>query len=246
VSNEKRRRQDQNRAQKQAEVVKAVAKDKRKSQFTRIGGIAAAAIAVIALLAFLNRGGNDSAASDTSVPVATEPVATTLPAVKPSGPAPSIVVPTGAKPSKLETKDLVVGTGPEVAVGDLVEVFYTGTSWELQKTFDENFTSDPPSPFTVTVGAGRVIKGWDEGLVGMKEGGRRQLIIPPDLAYGEESPTPAIAKNDTLIFVIEAARVTKAEGSASTSAPATTAPSTSAASASSTTAPAASTTTTAG
>jgi peptidylprolyl isomerase len=90
-------------------------------------------------------------------------------------------------------------------------VYYKGTSWLNKKEFDKNFGD--ATGFPVTVGAGGVIKGWDEGLVGAKEGGRRQLIIPPEMAYGSSAQGDKIAANDTLVFVIDIVKVTKASGS---------------------------------
>jgi FKBP-type peptidyl-prolyl cis-trans isomerase FkpA len=100
--------------------------------------------------------------------------------------------------------DLVVGTGPDATVGKLVTVNYTGWLYDTSKTdgkgtqFD---TSIGKQPFPFTLGAGQVIKGWDQGVVGMKGGGSRRLIIPPDLAYGASGTGP-IPPNATLVFDI--------------------------------------------
>jgi FKBP-type peptidyl-prolyl cis-trans isomerase FkpA len=100
--------------------------------------------------------------------------------------------------------DLVVGTGPDATVGKLVTVNYTGWLYDTSKTdgkgtqFD---TSIGKQPFPFTLGAGQVIKGWDQGVVGMKVGGSRRLIIPPDLAYGASGTGP-IPPNATLVFDI--------------------------------------------
>jgi peptidylprolyl isomerase len=226
VANQKRQRQDVNRAQKQQQAVQAAAKQKRRAKLTRVGSIAGVAVLAVALLAVFTRGGDDGATSTTLGASPTTPPST-QPPLKPSGPAPEITVPEAAPPAELQITDLSVGTGPVIEAGDRVEVFYTGTSYLTKKRFDENFSG---SAFPVTVGAGQVILGWDEGLLGMREGGRRQLVIPPGKAYGSNSPSPDIAKDDTLIFVVEAARVTKvasastttvAGGATTTGAPAT-------------------------
>lgn len=228
MANEKRQRQDLNRTAKQQELVKAAAKTRRRAQTTRIVSIVAVAVLAVGLLAVFTRGGGDGDTT-TTVAAAPEETTTTVAAVKPSGPAPSVTIPAGEPPKTLQIQDLSVGTGAVVESGDQVDAFYTGTSWLTKKRFDENFSSGLALP--VTVGAGGVIKGWDEGLVGMREGGRRQLIIPPDKAYGANSPSPDIAANDTLVFVVEIGRVTKRAGAPTTVggvAPATTAPATTA------------------
>jgi peptidylprolyl isomerase len=102
-------------------------------------------------------------------------------------------------PSGLQYEDLEVGKGPEVKVGDQPQVHYTGTFTD-QKKFDSS--RDRQQPFVFKLGDGQVIKGMDEGVVGMKVGGKRKLTIPPNLAYGEKGVGP-IPANSTLIFEIE-------------------------------------------
>jgi peptidylprolyl isomerase len=121
------------------------------------------------------------------------------------GTEPTVVVPSGSPPSQLLSHDLIVGTGATATDGSTVTVQYVGYSWTTKKKFDASW--DRNQPFVFTLGAGQVIPGWDQGVVGMKVGGRRELIIPPELAYGSQSPTPAIASNDTLIFVIDLLKV---------------------------------------
>jgi len=102
-------------------------------------------------------------------------------------------------------KDLVVGTGPAATAGQTVVVQYVGVSYATGKQFDASWVDGPggtPQPFTFQLGAGQVIKGWDEGVVGMHVGGRRELIIPPALAYGAQSQGP-ITPNETLVFVVD-------------------------------------------
>lgn len=100
---------------------------------------------------------------------------------------------------KLVIDDIVLGTGDEVKVGDTVSVHYVGT---LQGGGEFDNSMKRGQPFSFTVGEGRVIKGWEEGLIGMKVGGQRILVIPPDLAYGENGIGP-IPPNSTLVFSIE-------------------------------------------
>ena len=124
----------------------------------------------------------------------------------PLGPAespqkPTVIVPDGPPPEELVIEDLVEGSGPAAAAGNTLVVHYVGVAYSTGEEFDASW--DRGESFPVTLGSGGVIPGWEQGLVGMKTGGRRQLIIPPDLAYGEEGFPPAIGPNETLIFVID-------------------------------------------
>jgi peptidylprolyl isomerase len=114
---------------------------------------------------------------------------------------PAVDVPAGDPPKTLQSKDIAVGTGAEAANGQKVSVQYVGVSYSTKKQFDASW--DRGSPFKFTLGAGDVIQGWDQGVVGMKAGGRRHLVIPPDLAYGPGGYPPVIAGNETLVFVID-------------------------------------------
>jgi peptidylprolyl isomerase len=114
---------------------------------------------------------------------------------------PTVDVPAGDPPQTLQSKDIVVGKGAEAANGQKVSVQYVGVSFSTKKQFDTSW--DRGSPFKFTLGAGDVIAGWDRGVAGMKVGGRRQLVIPPDLAYGPGGYPPVIAPNETLVFVID-------------------------------------------
>jgi peptidylprolyl isomerase len=114
---------------------------------------------------------------------------------------PTVEVPDGDPPPTLQSKDIVVGTGPEAVAGKKVSVQYVGVSFSTKKQFDASWGKG--SPFSFTLGAGNVIDGWDRGVAGMKVGGRRQLVIPPDLAYGPGGYPPVIAPNETLVFVVD-------------------------------------------
>ena len=121
-----------------------------------------------------------------------------------SGSAPTVVVPTGAPPSQLESADLITGTGATAEDGDKLTVQYVLATYSTHKVVQSSWTSQP---FPFTLGEGQVIPGWDQGVVGMKVGGRRELIIPPALGYRDESPGPGIAANDTLVFVIDLLKI---------------------------------------
>lgn len=114
---------------------------------------------------------------------------------------PQIDRPEGPAPSELETTDLSVGDGQEAKSGDTVTVHYVGVSHSTGEQFDASW--DRGEPLRFGLGAGQVIPGWDQGVAGMKVGGRRQLTIPPHLAYGERGAGGVIKPNETLIFVVD-------------------------------------------
>jgi peptidylprolyl isomerase len=111
--------------------------------------------------------------------------------------------------SGLKYTDLVVGKGDEAKKGDTVDVNYTGWLYVNGKRGEKFDSSVGRGPFTVQVGQGRVIKGWDEGLQGMRVGGKRELIIPPDLGYGARGAGGVIPPNATLDFEVELLKITK-------------------------------------
>ncbi|HEX2393233.1 MAG TPA: FKBP-type peptidyl-prolyl cis-trans isomerase [Solirubrobacterales bacterium] len=114
---------------------------------------------------------------------------------------PKVTVPSGPPPKQLVENDLVEGSGAEAKAGDEVTVQYVGVGYTSKEEFDSSWSRNEPFPFAL--GAGQVIPGWEEGIVGMKVGGRRELIIPPELAYGTAGSPPAIGPNETLIFVVD-------------------------------------------
>jgi peptidylprolyl isomerase len=118
-----------------------------------------------------------------------------------SGKKPKVTVPDGPPPKQLQTRDIREGTGRAAKAGDDLTMDYVGVSYSTGKEFDSSFTAG--QPFDFTLGQGAVIPGWDEGIEGMKVGGRRHLIIPPDMAYGAQGRPPDIKPNETLVFVVD-------------------------------------------
>ncbi|MGK4579864.1 FKBP-type peptidyl-prolyl cis-trans isomerase [Kitasatospora sp. HPMI-4] len=114
---------------------------------------------------------------------------------------PEIDFPGGEAPTELQIRDIKVGDGAEAKAGAVVEVHYVGVTFETGEEFDASWNRN--QTFRFPLGAGRVIKGWDQGVQGMKVGGRRELIIPAHLAYGNQSPSPLIPAGSTLIFVVD-------------------------------------------
>ena len=111
---------------------------------------------------------------------------------------------TGDPPTELVMQDLITGSGKRAKAGDMVTVQYVGVLFDNGKQFDASWQGSRPGPgFDFPLGAGQVIPGWDQGVAGMREGGRRKLIIPPELAYGSQGFPPDIPPNAALIFDID-------------------------------------------
>ncbi|HEY4098553.1 MAG TPA: FKBP-type peptidyl-prolyl cis-trans isomerase [Baekduia sp.] len=122
---------------------------------------------------------------------------------------PAVPKATGKAPTALSGTDVVTGTGPAAKSGDKVTVRYVGTLFNNGKQFDASWDRKPDS-FDVTLGQAQVIAGWEQGIPGMKVGGRRVLVIPPDLGYGAAGSPPSIPANAPLIFVIDLKKISKA------------------------------------
>ncbi len=118
------------------------------------------------------------------------------------GQKPQVTVPPGeSPPADLMIEDIEEGTGAEAVAGKNVQVHYVGVAWSTNKQFDASW--DRPGSFSFPLGAGRVIAGWDQGVAGMKVGGRRRITIPPHLGYGDAGARGAIKGGETLIFVVD-------------------------------------------
>jgi len=114
---------------------------------------------------------------------------------------PEVTVPGGEPPVQLEVEDLEVGAGAEAEAGSEVDVHYVGVSWSTGRQFDASW--DRRDTFSFRLGAGSVIAGWDQGVAGMRVGGRRRLTIPPELGYGSRGAGGVIAPGETLVFVVD-------------------------------------------
>jgi peptidylprolyl isomerase len=114
---------------------------------------------------------------------------------------PEIDFPDGPPPTDLEITDITVGDGPEAGPGNQVSVHYVGVAHSTGEEFDASYNRGAPLDFPL--GAGRVIAGWDTGVTGMRVGGRRRLVIPPHLAYGDRGAGGLIGPGETLIFVVD-------------------------------------------
>jgi peptidylprolyl isomerase len=114
---------------------------------------------------------------------------------------PSVSIPDTAPPESLQIDDDVVGEGVEAVAGTTVTVHYVGVSWSTGQQFDASW--DRMEPFRFGLGAGQVIAGWDQGVAGMRVGGRRTLTIPPELGYGSRGAGGVIGPDETLVFVVD-------------------------------------------
>jgi peptidylprolyl isomerase len=150
-------------------------------------------------------GGAESAATPTPTETASEPgIEAVVQAIgKDTSAKPEIPAPQGDPPPELVIRDIVKGKGPKAKAGDEMSMQYVGVSWSTGQQFDASWDRGA-EPFTFQLGAGMVIAGWDEGIVGLRKGGRRLLIIPPEMGYGPQgTPDGTIAPNETLVFVVD-------------------------------------------
>ena len=187
----------------------AKAKKRRKSiRNSVVVGVIAAVIIVIIIVTNLGGTPKKPASSTSTTTTTVPPTIGAIPAsdLSPAGTAgkaPTVVVPPGSPPTQLESADLITGTGSAAKTGDALTVQYVLATYSSRKTVQSSWTSQP---FSFTLGQG-VIQGWDEGVVGMKAGGRRELIVPPSLGYQSTAQGPGIAANDTLVFIIDLVKI---------------------------------------
>ncbi len=166
-----------------------------------------AAVGAVVLIAWVGGAfdGEEEQAVPTLPPIDTTPIDTTPPVTFPVPPKPDVQIPDEI-PTELVVTELVNGEGPAAVAGDIVEVHYIGVRSEDGTEFDNSY--DRGVTFPVSLGAGGVIAGWDQGLVGAQAGDRIQLDIPADLAYGDSPRGEVIQAGDALTFVIDVMSVT--------------------------------------
>ncbi len=170
-------------------------------------------LAPVALAAALALAGCGSSSENQSAPAAPTQAAATPPvATKPGAVSkdlsrePTIPKPTGQPPAQLVKRDIVKGKGPAAKAGDMLSVQYTGVAFSTGQKFDASWDRGA-APFQFPVGGGQVIRGWDKGIPGMRVGGRRELIIPAALAYGDQGSPPVIGPGQTLVFVVDLVKI---------------------------------------
>jgi len=156
---------------------------------------------LVLALALAGCGGDDEGDSAATPP----PKATATPDNRDVTKKPTVTVPDELPPDEIQSVDIVKGKGPAARKGDKVTVQYVGVAWSTGVEFDASW--DAGQPFTFTLGEGKVIPGWDQGVPGMRKGGRRQLTIPAELAYGAQGSPPSIGPNECLRFVIDMVKI---------------------------------------
>jgi peptidylprolyl isomerase len=160
------------------------------------------ALVLVLALAGCGGGGDDGDSAATGTPKATATPDNTDVTKKPK-----VTVPDELPPDELQIEDIVKGKGRAAKSGDKVSMQYVGLAWSTSVEFDSSWEGG--KPFDLTLGKGDVIKGWDEGIPGMREGGRRQLTIPAELAYGAQGSPPSIGPNECLRFIIDLVKLEK-------------------------------------
>jgi FKBP-type peptidyl-prolyl cis-trans isomerase len=179
--------------------------------FKRAGARATVGVATLAAVGLIAGCGGSSSSStigvnnentsDQALVKAGETAVAKTPTSGPLATEPKVIPPSGPAPTTLEKKDLIVGTGKEAKDGDTVSVNYVGALYNGGKVFDASWKRK--EPFQFKLGEKQVIAGWDQGVPGMKVGGRRELVIPAELAYGKTGSPPTIPPNAPLVFVID-------------------------------------------
>jgi len=215
VGTAKRERQKANRKLRLEELAKEARKQKSKRVFVRIGAVVAAVVVLVGAISLFGGDDSETAATtttSTSVVVDTLPTST-VPGLTDFGPVPAkpaVSLP-AELPTELHVTELRAGSGTATVNGDIVYVHYVGVRSGDGAEFDNSY--DRGEPIQVTIGAGGVIPGWDQGLVDLQIGGMYQFDIPSDLAYGDDAD-PAVA--GPLTFVVEVVGIVHADGTVST------------------------------
>lgn len=205
-SRQREREVERQRRERQAQRREAARRRaRRRNQIVASVIAVALVLSVVALLATAGRKKAKPSASTSPTPTASTPKPVAFPPVPPGADPrlktkPVATLPKTA-PTKLAIRDLILGKGPAAKAGQQVTVNYVGVGYPDGKEFDSSWKARQAFPFPL--GAGKVIKGWDRGIVGMKVGGRRQLTIPAALAYGPQGRPPTIKPNEPLVFVVD-------------------------------------------
>jgi peptidylprolyl isomerase len=158
-------------------------------------------LAGVGIAAVVAACGSSSSSSSSSEASSTAPALPTTPTSGPLSTEPTVTPPSAPAPHTLVKKDIITGTGAEAKAGSNVSVNYVGVLYSDGSKFDASW--DRKTPFSFTLGSQQVIPGWEQGVAGMHVGGRRELIVPPELGYGARGAPPKIPPNETLIFVVD-------------------------------------------
>lgn len=212
---DKRQRHKEGREARRQQAVAEARRRQRRKRITQIVGITVVVL-VLALLVSTFAGEDDDATdvasegstTSTTAAAAADPIecATSDAGEVDTSTKPEITIPDGEPPTELECTDLVVGDGDEVALGDTIEVHYVGVKHSDGSQFDASWDGGEPVEFSLA--AGSLIEGWTDAIPGMKVGGRRELVIPPDKAYGPAGSGHELA-GETLVFVVDVISVAK-------------------------------------
>ena len=204
----KRERQKINRQLRLEELAKQARKEKSKRWTLRIGLIVVGVVALVGVV-YLVSGGNSSSTTATTIPGSILNTTTTVDPNAPTTTTPPkpTVKPPATAPTKLTVTTITKGSGPVAKSGDTLALHYIGVLQKDGSVFDNSY--DRKAPITIQLGTGQVIKGWDQGLIGVQVGGRYQLDIPSDLAYGTAGKPP-IGPNESLTFVVDVMSITPA------------------------------------
>ncbi len=187
----KRERQKANRQLRLQELAQQARREKSKRVGLRIGLVVAAVVALVGIAVWLGGDDSDETATTTTTVVVSE---------KPE------VTPPAELPTRLEVTELIEGVGDLSVVGDTLQVHYVGVLSADGTEFDNSY--DRGSPLEVTIGSGMVIQGWEQGLIGLQAGGRYQLDIPAELAYGDTGSGSIIKPGDAITFVVDIVSIT--------------------------------------